>query len=147
MATTPSPDTPKPRWITNINWETSDPFRIQWLSKVEVEFYRIGHIKNPYNEGNAVLVGKDGQEVEEECGRKLLKEMFAIAEAKYEGRSGRGRRDGPPWPERDGAEGPRGYIKREEGELFDYKENRGWGGGPRGGYERRESYGKHPEKS
>ncbi|KAK0640992.1 YT521-B-like domain-containing protein, partial [Cercophora newfieldiana] len=117
MVTAPSPDIPKPRWITNINWEVSDPFRIEWLSKTEVEFYRIGHIKNAYNEGNAVLVGKDGQEVEEEAGRKLLKEMLAIAQAKYEARH-RGRRE----------ESPRLFLKREDPEGFERdRERRGWG--------------------
>jgi hypothetical protein len=65
--------------LHGINFRTSDPFRVEWLSKVEVEFYRIGHIKNPYNENRAVLVGKDGQEVEENCGRELLGEMLAVA--------------------------------------------------------------------
>ncbi|KAK0617293.1 YT521-B-like domain-containing protein [Immersiella caudata] len=130
MATTPSPDTPHPRWIHNINWETSHPFRVQWLSKIEVQFYHIGHIKNPYNEGNAVLVGKDGQEVEEECGRRLLKDMFAIGEAKYQSKYGpvrkhdrrderNGRRDDRD--ERDDDGRPR-YVKREGGEVFDYVE-------------------------
>ena len=122
MSSAPSRDTPQPRWMANINWETSDPFHIQWLSKAEVDFYRIGHLKNPYNEGNAVLIGKDGQEVEEECGRMLLKEMFAIAKAKYEEHWGRKSRDG------GGAGSPRNFIKREEGEVPDYRdrEHRGW---------------------
>src|SRR5689334_2629938 len=108
MATAPSPDIPKPRWIANINWEVSDPFRLEWLSKTEVEFFHVGHIKNAYNEGNAVLVGKDGQEVEEGAGRQLVKEMFGFAEWKagYESRP-RGRRAEEP---------PRKFIKREDHE-------------------------------
>lgn len=124
MVTAPSRDTPKPRWVVNINWEVSDPFRIEWLSKTEVEFFRIGHIKNPFNEDNAVLVGKDGQEVEEEAGHRLLKEMFAIAEDKYKSRhrgrrdDDRGRRDGEP---------PSKHPRREEGEAYDReREHRGW---------------------
>jgi hypothetical protein len=53
---------------------------VQWLSKTAVEFYLIGHLKNAYNEHLPVLVGKDGQEIEEECGAELLREMEVIAE-------------------------------------------------------------------
>ena len=84
MATTPSPDTPRPKWMSGIHWETTPPFRVEWLSTTEVEFYRIGHLKNSLNEDQAVLVGKDGQEIESECGRQLLLEMEEVARAKSE---------------------------------------------------------------
>ncbi|AEO64176.1 uncharacterized protein THITE_2110044 [Thermothielavioides terrestris NRRL 8126] len=79
MASAPSPDTPSPRWLRGLHLDTSDPFRVQWLSKKSVSFYRIGHLKNSYNESLPVLVGKDGQEIEPECGAALLKEMEAAA--------------------------------------------------------------------
>lgn len=79
METRPSPDIPKPRWMDAIHWETSQPFRVDWLSRTEVEFRRIGHLKNAYNENSAVLVGKDGQEIEDECGRDLFHEMMVVA--------------------------------------------------------------------
>ncbi|KAK3384406.1 YT521-B-like domain-containing protein [Lasiosphaeria ovina] len=82
MATAPSPDTPRPKWMSGIHWDVSPPFRVEWLSKVPVEFFRVGHLKNRYNEYLPVLVGKDGQEIEEECGRQLLLEMEQFAEAK-----------------------------------------------------------------
>ena len=31
----------------------------------------MGHLKNGLNEGQAVLIGKDGQEIEGECGERL----------------------------------------------------------------------------
>jgi len=79
MASAPSPDTPRPKWMSGLHWDSTHPFRVQWLSKTPVEFWRIGNIKNPYNENLPVLVGKDGQELEEECGRSLLREMEAVA--------------------------------------------------------------------
>ncbi|KAK0709651.1 YTH domain-containing protein [Lasiosphaeria miniovina] len=82
MATAPSPDTPRPKWMNGIHWDVSPPFRVEWLSKVPFEFFRAGHLKNRYNEYLPVLVGKDGQEIEEECGRQLLLEMEQFAEAK-----------------------------------------------------------------
>lgn len=92
MATPPSPSNPLPTFTRSIHWDTSDPFRVQWLSKTHVEFFRIGHLKNSLNEGAAVLVGKDGQEVEEGCGRELVREMydFARAVAQGEGAGGGG---------------------------------------------------------
>ena len=84
MASTPSADTPRPKWMSGIHWETSPPFRVEWLSTTVVEFYRIGHLKNSLNEGHAVVVAKDGQEIEEECGRQLLENMERVAEMKYD---------------------------------------------------------------
>lgn len=104
MASAPSPDTPRPKWVNGIHWDTSHPFRVQWLSKTPVEFYRIGHLKNPYNEYLPVLVGKDGQEIEEECGAELLHEMEAYAES----------RAADSFPlRRDSTYGGKRYIKRE----------------------------------
>ncbi|KAK3381502.1 YT521-B-like domain-containing protein [Podospora didyma] len=107
MATAPSPDTPRPKWMSGIHWDTSPPFRVDWLSKVAVEFFRIGHLKNSYNENAAVLVGKDGQEIEEECGRELLHEMQLFAEAKLDlEMNNNHRRPGPgPGPGRGSGRG------------------------------------------
>lgn len=84
MATAPSPDTPRPSWIKSLHWETSPPFRVEWLSTTDVAFRLIGHLQNPLNNNLPVLVGKDGQEIEEECGRRLLREMEAIVRSKNE---------------------------------------------------------------
>ncbi|KAL1880587.1 hypothetical protein VTK73DRAFT_5392 [Phialemonium thermophilum] len=84
MATAPSPDTPRPYWMNGIHWATSDPFRVEWICTTEVEFYHIGHLKNKLNENQAVLVGRDGQEIDEECGRNLAAEMDSVAKIKRE---------------------------------------------------------------
>lgn len=106
MASAPSPDTPRPSWVSGIHWDTSDPFRVQWLSKTSVEFFRIGHLKNAYNEGQTVLVGKDGQEIEEGCGAELLREMEAFAEALWNDRRDTG-------PSQGGGYAGRRYVKQE----------------------------------
>jgi hypothetical protein len=90
--------------VNGIHWEVSHPFRVEWLSKSSVEFFRIGHLKNPYNEGAPVLVGKDGQEIEEECGAELLREMEAYAEGRSDTFLPRGR---------EGGFGGKRWIKRE----------------------------------
>ncbi|KAK0708273.1 YT521-B-like domain-containing protein [Lasiosphaeris hirsuta] len=121
MSSAPSPETSRPRWMSGINWNTSDPFRVQWLSKTSVEFRHVGHLKNSFNEHMPVLVGKDGQEIEEGCGHALAREMKAFAEDNddrfhdtYRGRARGeygGRRDSDVRsPSCNGR-----YIKREEG--------------------------------
>ncbi|KAK3350051.1 YT521-B-like domain-containing protein [Lasiosphaeria hispida] len=130
MASAPSPETPRPKWMSGINWNTSDPFRVQWLSKTAVDFRHIGHLRNSFNEYLPVLVGKDGQEVEEGCGHALAREMksFADADGKFdepsrgETRGGYGGRHGNDAhsPNRNG-----GYIKREEGVERDGEKVRG----------------------
>lgn len=80
MTSLPSADITKASWMNNINWQTSPPFRLRWLSKVTVPFSRIGHLKNSLNENLPVLIAKDGQEVEEDCGRALLREMESYAQ-------------------------------------------------------------------
>ncbi|KAJ4293829.1 hypothetical protein N0V88_005342 [Collariella sp. IMI 366227] len=81
MTSAPSPSIPRPSWVKSIHWDVSDSFKVQWLSKTPVDFFRIGHIKNPFNEGLAVFVGRDGQELEEDCGIELLHEMEGFTRA------------------------------------------------------------------
>ncbi|KAK3901875.1 YT521-B-like domain-containing protein [Staphylotrichum tortipilum] len=120
MSSPPSPTIPRPSFVKGIHWDTSDPFRVQWLSKTSVDFFRIGHLKNPLNEGAPVLVGKDGQEIEAECGAELLREMerFAVAVAAGEkgGKGGWEKREsagGGGYAGRGGYRGGR-YIKSED---------------------------------
>ena len=62
----------KPQWQGAINWESTGAFKVKWLVICSTRFSRIGHLKNPYNENQAVLIGKDGQEIEERCGSALI---------------------------------------------------------------------------
>ena len=71
MTSAPSEDNPLPAWSKPLIWEASPPFHIQWIVIREIPFNRTGHLKNSFNEGQAVLVGKDGQEVEPRCGQAL----------------------------------------------------------------------------
>lgn len=142
MSTAPSPDTPRPGWMNNVHWDSSPPFRVEWLNKVPVQFSRINGLKNSYNDDHPVLVGKDGQEVEERCGRELLRVMQNTAaaaeggggaqqkkfdtprkEPQQQGGGGRGPPGGP-------AVSPPGHGQRPG---F-YPPPRGKRGGYRGGY-------------
>lgn len=64
---------PLPELCRNLNWPTSDPFRIRWIAKTPVKFRYVGHLKNTLNrdekgDARAVLVGKDGQEISVDAG-------------------------------------------------------------------------------
>ncbi|KAE8451563.1 hypothetical protein EG329_003636 [Mollisiaceae sp. DMI_Dod_QoI] len=61
-----------PEWQRSINWESAGAFKVRWLVICSTRFHRVGHLKNAYNENQAVLIGKDGQEIEENCGAGLI---------------------------------------------------------------------------
>lgn len=62
-----------PVWAEDLHWKTSPPFRIRWITIAETHFRLVGHLKNSYNDGQAVLVGRDGQEIEAHCGAELCR--------------------------------------------------------------------------
>ena len=81
MTSAPSEDNPAPAWSKPLIWEASPPFHIQWIVISETPFHRTGHLKNEYNDGHAVLVGKDGQEIEPKCGAALCEVIDEEAKA------------------------------------------------------------------
>ena len=60
-----------PSWATSLFWKPSGPFRIRWLTIADTHFRRVGHLKNKMNENSAILIGRDGQEVEHQAAREL----------------------------------------------------------------------------
>lgn len=78
-----------PSWQRSINWESAGAFKVKWLVVCSTRFHRIGHLKNSMNENQAVLVGKDGQEIEENCARGLIElideevDMALAADGRY----------------------------------------------------------------
>lgn len=64
---------PQPSWVKDLRWPSSPPFYVRWITVAETRFSKVGHLKNMLNEGQAVLVGRDGQEIEESCGLELCK--------------------------------------------------------------------------
>ncbi|MCJ1231207.1 hypothetical protein MMC12_007884 [Toensbergia leucococca] len=62
---------PIPSWAKHLIWDATPPFRLKWITIAETRFSKVGHLKNRLNDGQAVLVGRDGQEIEEVCGRGL----------------------------------------------------------------------------
>lgn len=72
MVSAPSPSIPAPDWTRRLIWRPTPPFRLEWRSGAEIAFAAVAHLKNGLNGGKAVLVGRDGQEVEAGCGVGLV---------------------------------------------------------------------------
>ncbi|KAM7198874.1 YT521-B-like domain containing protein [Naviculisporaceae sp. PSN 640] len=134
MSTPPSPDTPRPGWMNNVHWDSSPPFRVEWMSKVPVPFSLIGGLKNSYNENHPVLVGKDGQEVEERCGRELLRAMQDMAAKASAERNFDTPRKGPPPQDYQSGGGSSAVSPGHQKTPFYPSPSRGKRGGYRGGY-------------
>lgn len=94
MESLPSANIAKPGWMDNIHWKTTEPFRIDWHNTTTTDFRHIAHLVNDFNEHRSVIIGKDGQEIDDECGLRLMREMDITAEAEAAGTAvGRGRPD------------------------------------------------------
>ncbi|XP_020370221.2 YTH domain-containing protein 1 isoform X4 [Rhincodon typus] len=46
-------------------------FKIDWICRRELPFTKTGHLVNLWNENKPVKIGRDGQEIEPECGTQL----------------------------------------------------------------------------
>lgn len=79
MQSLPSSQIPAPDWQKHLHWSSTNPFRIKWITIAETRFQRVGHLKNEYNDRQAVLVGRDGQEIEAGCGRALCELIDEVA--------------------------------------------------------------------
>lgn len=64
---------PIPTWAKNLLWESSGPFRIRWITINDINFHRVAHLTNRLNEDQPVLIGRDGQEIDPECGAALCR--------------------------------------------------------------------------
>ena len=71
MTSAPGPGVERPSWMSDILWDTSDPFRINWKNTATTEFWRMNHLKNALNDHKPVFVGRDGQEFPFHCGREM----------------------------------------------------------------------------
>ncbi|KAH8811990.1 YT521-B-like domain-containing protein [Xylogone sp. PMI_703] len=71
---------PDPSWTKSIHWEDAGSFKVRWLVIHTTRFNLVGHLKNSLNDNLAVLVGKDGQEIEEKCGDELIRIIDEEAE-------------------------------------------------------------------
>jgi hypothetical protein len=62
---------PEPSWAKGLRWPCSQPFYIRWMTVAQTRFSKVGYLKNPLNDMAPVFIGRDGQEIEDKCGREL----------------------------------------------------------------------------
>eukprot|EP00854_Cymbomonas_tetramitiformis_P014707 gene14707-17381_t len=60
----------KPDWCGDVG--VGGSFKIRWQSLYDLPFRETGHLTNPLNENKVVKISRDGQEMAEEVGDKLL---------------------------------------------------------------------------
>ena len=68
----------KPEQTDELITETKSwgkPFNVQWISTTKVPFYRTRGLRNSWNGNREVKIARDGTEVEETLGKRLL-QMF-----------------------------------------------------------------------
>lgn len=71
MSSPPTPSLPPPSWARHLLWSPTPPFTLDWRTIAHCPFSKTGHLKNRLNDDQAVLIGRDGQEVDGVCGRGL----------------------------------------------------------------------------
>lgn len=72
MSSAPSPDILPPTWTKALLWSPTPSFKLDWRVMTTCRFSKVAHLKNALNDDQPVLVGRDGQEIEAECGRGLV---------------------------------------------------------------------------
>lgn len=70
---------PPVRWVLPPRLDPqilSGVFKLDWINRRDLSFTDCSHLKNPWNEGKPVKVGRDGQEIEPTVGEALCR-LFA----------------------------------------------------------------------
>jgi hypothetical protein len=95
-----APDTPEPEWSSQPG-SVMEPegegkkaeqkekevavqtlnFQVQWLCTERLPFYKIRHIRNPWNFDREVKISRDGTELDPAVGKQLLDEWRKLAES------------------------------------------------------------------
>ncbi|KAL7815460.1 YT521-B-like domain-containing protein [Trichoderma aethiopicum] len=130
MTSAPDGNIPPAKWMNNISWEASAPFRIEWLNTRRTEFWRLGDLANPLNDGKPVFIGRDGQEYPEQCGRKMVRILDRLDRGTRERERRTGRRgaavvSSSSWKERRDY-GDAGEMEGDDGEVEDERPS-SWG--------------------
>ncbi|KAI1077272.1 YT521-B-like domain-containing protein [Whalleya microplaca] len=72
MKSLPSTDVRRPKWWDDIKWKITEPFEIDWISKMYCEDIHVKHIPNSLNSNLPCSRGRDCQEIEERAGRQMV---------------------------------------------------------------------------
>lgn len=64
-----------PKWTQGLLWPTGGAFRLRWMARQDLDFYRVSKLLNEMNENQPVIIGRDGQEIDPKCGDTLAQLM------------------------------------------------------------------------
>jgi hypothetical protein len=73
---------PPVRWVLPPRFDPrilSGVFKLDWINRRDLGFGECSHLKNPWNDGKPVKVGRDGQEIEPTVGEALCR-LFPLDE-------------------------------------------------------------------
>ncbi|BFY99635.1 hypothetical protein BsWGS_02674 [Bradybaena similaris] len=76
LADESSKDHPPIRWVLPPGMTSrafSGVFKLDWISRRDLDFTKTNHLFNMWNENKRVKIGRDGQEIEPRCGESLCK--------------------------------------------------------------------------
>ncbi|XP_052246660.1 YTH domain-containing protein 1-like isoform X2 [Dreissena polymorpha] len=76
LAAPSTKDHPAIRWVLPPGLSPkalSGVFKLDWISRRELDFTKTTHLHNPWNDNRPVKIGRDGQEIEPRCGEALCK--------------------------------------------------------------------------
>ncbi|XP_060582597.1 YTH domain-containing protein 1-like isoform X2 [Ruditapes philippinarum] len=76
LAAPSTKDHPPIRWVLPPGLSAkalSGVFKLDWISRRELDFMKTTHLHNNWNENRPVKIGRDGQEIEPRCGEALCK--------------------------------------------------------------------------
>ena len=74
------PEEPEPE-ESGIENSWGESFRVEWLCTERLPFFRIKHLRNPWNHDREVKVSRDGTELEPSVGQRLIEEWHTLATA------------------------------------------------------------------
>ncbi|CAH1774580.1 unnamed protein product [Owenia fusiformis] len=75
-------DHPPIRWVLPPGMTAralSGVFKLDWINRRELPFTKVGHLRNPWNNGKPLKIGRDGQDIEPSVGEELCR-LFPVDE-------------------------------------------------------------------
>ncbi|OTB09339.1 hypothetical protein M426DRAFT_256471 [Hypoxylon sp. CI-4A] len=84
MKSHPDANCDRPKWWHNVKPPVSEPFKIEWLNTTHVDSSHVAHILNTHNGNKPVFRSRNGQEIEESAGRKLIEVLETQAEKMFQ---------------------------------------------------------------
>ncbi|KAI1387184.1 uncharacterized protein F4822DRAFT_276140 [Hypoxylon trugodes] len=83
MRSGPSRAIRAPKWLREVRWNISDPFRVEWYNTITIDSDKVSHIMNRFNNFLSVTRSRNGQEINDGAGRDMLEILEACSQEQY----------------------------------------------------------------